>query len=315
MRALLRAVRLAIALSPSAVWGELHIETTLTPAEVWIGDAVQWILSLDRPADTRLELPDFKDLLPGFEIRDMTISETELRSGIIRTTLTLHLVSFDPGDYTIPPARFLLHSEKPGRAPQEFRSRQSAVKVRSLLDSNRSVAELRGPKPQFMLHANRLWLVAVFLALAFLASVLWIAWRRTRTVPAQSAHALARLSPGDEALLGLERLSQSEAFKLLDMKAVFTELSFILRRYLERRYGVLGLEMTSYELLRELKGKRLQDGILERIRTILGESDLVKFARHQPDASGAFTCIENTRHVVVETRETDKHQQETAHAA
>ena len=84
-----------------------------------------------------------------------------------------------------------------------------------------------------------------------------------------------------------------EAYALLDglanedhsnLKHFYFRLSAILRRYMERRYGIPAAEMTSEELLPALRGLPLPLELSQEVKSFCLRSDPIKFAGVQGDA-------------------------------
>ncbi len=92
--------------------------------------------------------------------------------------------------------------------------------------------------------------------------------------------------PKPAHLVAKEKLQNLEASDLLDrgqVNAYQTELTYILREYLEARYEIPALESTSDEVIQAMKS---QDALPEdwalRLRKMLETADLVKFAKAEP---------------------------------
>ena len=79
-------------------------------------------------------------------------------------------------------------------------------------------------------------------------------------------------------------------------------LSRILREYIENRYFLKALEMTTSEMLAVLENDGLYKKIGETVQEVLTNSDLVKFARHIPKDSFATVLMEKTMKMVEDTK-------------
>lgn len=126
------------------------------------------------------------------------------------------------------------------------------------------------------------WVVvglATVLILGLLALAFWL-WRRSRKRRQQAPALRERVAPPHErAFRALEFVLQH----LSDPDRFCTEVSRILRVYLEERFGWNAPDRTTEEFLADLRGHRElsaeQQGLLEDFLT---RCDLVKFARHDP---------------------------------
>jgi hypothetical protein len=86
------------------------------------------------------------------------------------------------------------------------------------------------------------------------------------------------------------------------VKAFYSELSEILRVYIEGRTFIDALEMTTREMLAALHEQMADEEAIERLREVSETADLVKFAKFMPTESThnrsmslAFEFIERTR--------------------
>lgn len=84
-------------------------------------------------------------------------------------------------------------------------------------------------------------------------------------------------------------------------KAFYTRLINILRDYLEDRFNIKAMEMTSAEILQSLKEKRNESQINE-LRNLLETVDLVKFAKYSTDNSDKDNYLHNVINFIEETK-------------
>ena len=76
-----------------------------------------------------------------------------------------------------------------------------------------------------------------------------------------------------------------------DLKGYYTQLTDALRKYIEERFGFNAMEMTSAEIIKELKKEKDQSKI-EELTMLFETADLVKFAKYTANFS------ENDRNLV-----------------
>ncbi|MFO8066402.1 MAG: hypothetical protein R6U11_02355 [Bacteroidales bacterium] len=85
------------------------------------------------------------------------------------------------------------------------------------------------------------------------------------------------------ALEELEKLNKKKLWQNGEIKLFHIELSNIIRYYIELRYGIMAMEMTTEEILasiRHIIDKKSEQ--YKNLKEILTMADLVKFARHIP---------------------------------
>ena len=86
-----------------------------------------------------------------------------------------------------------------------------------------------------------------------------------------------------------------------EVKEYHIQASEIVRRYLEGRYEVSALELTSYEVLERLRALDLGEETLVALGGFLEDCDLVKFAKHVPTDQSCAQLVLRARTLVRET--------------
>lgn len=144
--------------------------------------------------------------------------------------------------------------------------------------------------------------VALVAGLLALAALLWYALRRRAGGEPAPAAEPPPLPPLDEALARLRVLESADLAEPAAVKPFYVELSDTLRRYLARRVDVPALELTTRELIQALEHRRgLPPEGPARLRSILVEADMVKFADRRPPAASARARLREAHDLLVET--------------
>ena len=126
------------------------------------------------------------------------------------------------------------------------------------------------------------WVLLV-LVLAAIGVGLW--WFLTHRRQVQQALGLAapvdNRDPHQRAVDDLEELREKRLWQAGKVKEYHTELTDIVRRFIEESTDVRATDMTSDETLEEMEGKRwkVENGLL---RDIFSTADMVKFAKSEP---------------------------------
>lgn len=125
------------------------------------------------------------------------------------------------------------------------------------------------------------------LAIAVLAGLLyWFLWRQK---PLSEEEKIALLPPYDRAKLALKSLDKSSYLEHENLKDYYSELTFIIRKYLDEKVYDRALESTTDELIDRLKilkqGNQVDLSVedIKNLEAILKRADLVKFAKSAPD--------------------------------
>jgi hypothetical protein len=125
------------------------------------------------------------------------------------------------------------------------------------------------------------YLMAIGFLLLVIALVLYL--RKRGSGPAIAAPPPA-LRPEELALQQIEELRRKQLWQQGAVKAYHSELTHIIRQYLENRYGILALEQTTAEILDQWRQLGLDETQSGKLKSLLETADLVKFAKAEPPA-------------------------------
>jgi hypothetical protein len=104
------------------------------------------------------------------------------------------------------------------------------------------------------------------------------------------------------AFIKLEKLSSSAYHLNGEIKMFYSELSLILRTYLEDRYRIPALENTTDEILFALQPRVLAESTRNRLQEILSVADLVKFAKGEPTVEVHLSMLQKAKEFVELTK-------------
>jgi len=143
------------------------------------------------------------------------------------------------------------------------------------------------------------WFVLVLIAIAGL----WLVWRRYfKRAPAVQELPVIVLPAHEQAVRDLIALKDKHYPARGMLREFFTEYSQIMRAYLERRYEFPALEMTTFELERELQSDRFPVSLERMLMPQIHEADLVKFAKYVPSGQLCDSMLEEGFQIVEATR-------------
>lgn len=276
---------------------------TLDSAEMLIGDQVPLHLSFRAGEQAEVLWPYRKDTVTE-KIEIINQSEVDSAvtdSGGFHLTQKLVITSFDTGYLAIPPFEFAYMQNED----------TAVVKTDPLLlhvkpmevDTAQPIKVIKGPMEAPMTFAEVLPWILSFVGLALLALLIWyILKRRKEQKPVFPVREKPREPEDTEALKALEMLQNKKLWQKGHVKAYYSELSYIIRVYAERRYEVPAVESTSVEILTYLRKAGVERAEIRRLEELFEVADMAKFARLEPLPSendramnDAVTFVENTR--------------------
>lgn len=142
------------------------------------------------------------------------------------------------------------------------------------------------------------WYVGGVGVLAIIGLLYWMASKK----PKNKLQSRAIEIPAHER--ALKKLDALMAKKLTEqglIKEHYAELTYILRAYLEARFGVPALESTTDETLDFLSKQSFPEHLANTLRSLLEQADLAKFAKTIPPASFHAESFVLAKKLVMET--------------
>lgn len=124
-------------------------------------------------------------------------------------------------------------------------------------------------------------------------------WWRWRSREVETANEEEVESAYETASAQLQRLERRNPSGREAAKAFYVDLTQALRVYLARRVGIRALEQTTAEVVAALRRRpEVREGTVQRLRAVLTQADLVKFADAQPPPAESQSVLEEAREVL-----------------
>ncbi len=294
-----------IAAARPAFSQQVKAEAWLDTTDILVGDQVGFHLGLTIPENYHFRWPVLNDTLTGHvEIVKKSTPDTLIaENGMMNIVQQLTLTAFDSGYYVIPPIKFGF-TPKGDTLLQEIETEPYLLNVFTVaVDTTKGIKPIKGPMDAPYTFAEVLpWILlalAVFLIAGF---VIYYFIKREQKVPLFSPRPRPKLPPHRVALDALEQLKNEKIWQKGRDKEYHTRLTDIIRVYLEDRFGVAAVEMTTPEILDSAnKNADIGKDNINLLADILELADLVKFAKYKPQPSEnekvmvqAFEFVQNT---------------------
>lgn len=272
-------------------------------AAIAIGQQVWLQLNFTVPKESKVIWPFLKDSLTSHvEIVRKSAIDTVTKGEYINYSQRLTITSFDSGVFTIPPIG-IAYQLGNDTATQRAFSEAITFQVQTVkVDTTKAIRDIKGPMGAPLTFAEIVpWVLAGF-ALIFVIALLWYYLKqRKHNKPFIT---LPRKPKQPEYLIALESLEELKSRKLWQngrIKEYYSELTDIIRSYIENQMGISAIEMTTEEILKSFADKDGGSGLLNRLRQVLTTADLAKFAKAQPLMSDNELSMQNAIEFVKET--------------
>ncbi|MDG1697407.1 MAG: hypothetical protein P8H93_00630 [Polaribacter sp.] len=254
------------------------IKAEIDTTNIRIGEQFNLQISVDEIQNVILPKLELK----GLEIIDSTKIDT-LKNSLIRKYI---LTGFDSGSFYIPQQQIFIKN-------QAFLTDSLLVNVATIAVDTTKVKKfpIKSIKSEpYTFDDFRIYIYLLIAALAIIS--FWIYWFVVRKQKENEEEATYKtLPPYEEAIYKLNELDEKLLWQNNKIKEYYSELTEIIRGYIERELKVPALENTTDEVLDMLKDFTDSETIqtsketLKKLKELLREADLVKFAKSKPLAN------------------------------
>ncbi len=270
---------------------------------MWIGHQTQLTFEITQAKGQHVKTPVFSDTIPGgLELVDKAkIDTVQSQDGQIVINQRYTVTAFEDSLLYIPPFPFVQENDTVWSKSLSVKVVQPFV-IDTTTNALADIKDVFNPKFDWKGFFLKVLFGLLMLVLAFLVYVLIrrIIQRKPvfevrKSEPELPAHIVA--------LAALDKIKQEKPWQRNRDKEYHTELTDVLRVYIEKVFGVTAMEMTSDEILDHLRFLNIENKeAYYKLRQILSLADLVKFARwkatpdeHEQSLSNAYTFVNETK--------------------
>ena len=259
-----------------------QVTTSLDSTSIKIGEQIIYKIEVKSDTTDFVVFPEGQTFQPLEMIESFKIDTTK-KDAKYHLIKKYGLTQFDSGKYTIPTQKIVIGNKI-------FQTDSLLVEVNPVVVDTTKQG-LYDIKPIIGVEKSpSYWWLYVLLVLFIFALagflLYWFVWREK---PLTEEEKEALIPPYDRAKLALQELDNAGYLKREEVKAYYSDLTLIIRKYLDEKVYDHSLESTTNELINRLQ--LLKDGnqidlskdTIKNIETILKRADLVKFAKSKPD--------------------------------
>jgi hypothetical protein len=250
---------------------------------IMIGDWFKLHVEVEHPSNVTISMPSLPDSLNGFEIikrEEPATKQIEQRTLKIQDFI---VTSFDSGLHIIPsiPIQYTRTGDT-----TKYLIETSPIPITVGTVAIDTSQDIKDVKPPLSVPITFMDVLPYLLGVVGVAGIIWLARyvirKRKRGEPL-----IPQEPPRPANEVALEALRSLESEKLWQrgkIKDFHSQLTDIVRTYIERRYKIPAMESTSDEILYGFTEDMIVKDQKENLKEILVKADLVKFAKYQPVA-------------------------------
>lgn len=273
-----------------------------------IGEQMVLELRLTIPieAGSNVYWPSFADTL-GHEVEILKESDIDTlpQSLAAQNQMTLRqrltITCWQQGVWNIPPVAFLVAGDTVKSNAFKLKVSAPLVNPDEGFKDIKDIYEIETPLEKALRSYRWVWISMLVMAAIAIAAYLW--WKKGRKSPVAES-ILPPMPPAKWALLQLNDLEQKQLWQQGLTKEYHTELSDIMRTYLERQFGIRALEETTSHILTQLGRSSFPSVAVSSLKQLLQLADMVKFAKLEPSGYQNEYAMAEARRIVMAAEET-----------
>ncbi len=300
--------------------GNVVVSAQMDSAAIMMGEQTVIRLELSQDRDAVVSQPTVNPqdtLVNGVEILEISQPDTvDLKNNRIQVNRELLITSFEPGLYYLPPLRYVAGNDTVETQSLSLKVVAVPVDSAQITIANIDSIAINDVKP---VEAPRFvlwdyfpkWLLWVLLAVALVALGIFLYLRYfKRDRATEAGEQKEHIPPYDRAVQELTRLKESKLWQQGQEKLYYTELTDILREYLDGRFHINAMEMTTTQIVNALRMNEETRAVNQQLREILAMADFVKFAKMRPLPDDNEQVMRYAETFVNETKPVEKVSEE-----
>ena len=276
---------------------QYKVSASVDSTTIKIGEQIKYQIEVETNPENLVVFPEGETFSP-LEMVESLEADTLQENGNYRLLKEYFLTQFDSGKYVIPSQEVIIKNSSffTDSIPVEVNDVVVDTTKQKLYPIKPSVEVKKG----FRLPEWILWLFGILLVAGLVA---YLVIRKKKKEAKEY-----ELPPYEDAMAELKKLDEAHYLERREIKEYYSQLSFAVRKYLDRKIYDHGLERTTNELILYLEEQKSQgklnltDETIRDFERILKRADLAKFARSKPDVITAKEDRSKTQHVIDDLR-------------
>ena len=285
-----------------------------------IGDQFRYGFHLKDVAEgTRFALPDFsKGFMDSVEIvspfRTDTVKTYGGKNGPKSYDIDVSMVitSFDEGKYDLLPLSLVRASGVDRVDTLVFEPKTLDILTMPVDTATYQIHDIKG-QIRYPLKASEL--VPYIAGVIFLALVAFLIWKFVSARRRRKGESQHSDPPYLVALRKLEKYRDGKYWAPEKQKAYYSGVTDALREYIDARYGIDAMEMTTAEIFKDLKSAGVSADLYEEMKTLFETADFVKFAKASASDEENAAAVPTAVRFVTATYQSQLAEEEAARKA
>lgn len=281
---------------------EEKVGARIDAAQITVGDQARLFVEAQHNlATSKLQWAAIPDTFNGLEVVEKGKIDTIKNGNIVTYKQRVLITGFDSGMHVVP--RFIFTVLPNSGTPQTLQTDSFPILVQPVaVDTTKpfkGIKDIVGVESSWKDYIG--YIIGGILLAVLIAVVIVYLRKRKQPAPAPIPEG-PKETPNEKALRLLGELEQQKLWENNNPKEYHTQLVDILRLYMEERFGVNVMELTSDEILQKVALHKEMTSHRMLLTNIFYIADLAKFAKAQPTPQEHMAAMDYAKQFIMATK-------------
>lgn len=285
---------------------QIKATARIDSTNILLGDQIEYFLEIEYPKNVTVEFPNISDSLQSLievlgksKIDTIDLDDKAFQKQMRSYTITC----FDSGSYRIAPKWFKINVNG---ITDSVPTNGVSLFVHSMaIDTTRGLTDIKMPySAPLTLKEVTPYILGIILIAAIIFLIIYSIKRKKKNKPFFTLPAKPKEPAHIVALRELDRIKNEKIWQKEKTKQYYSEVTDVLRTYIEERFDIRAMEQTTDEILDGFRYRKdlLTEKSFTNLSQILSLADLVKFAKYKTLPDDDNLTLVNSYFFVNETK-------------
>lgn len=279
---------------------EFKVSASVDSSDYLIGDYIRYDLHIQSPVTNTFNWPVIDSI--GGKLVTISVSgvDTLLQNGVYALHQQIVFSGYDSGIFNIHPV--YVEYKKQGDTSQYIAISDSIqILIHTIpVDTTLAIKPIKENISVIVPDYTLYFIIGGIVVLAFIVFLIYRYIKKRKLAPKTEKPTLITLY--NYTMQKLQELENKKLWQQDAYKNYYSELTDILREYLDIRFDLQTMESTTDEIMEQAMQAGISEELLSKLKFILTTGDLAKFAKSKPLASENTQSLQYAQQLVEATK-------------
>lgn len=286
-------------LATTSLFAQAQLQVKTDKDQYLIGDYIHVTITITGNQKSTFFWPEAESVMP-FELVSENPIDTVINGSNVILTKSMVVSMYEPGDAYFPQIQ-IPYQQKNDTTRYVLQSDSIGLRIQGIdVDTTQNIKPILDVLDVSVKKNIWLWIAIGLGALAIIGLAIWYFVLRKKP-EVQVVKPERKVTITEKYLVQLQALEERKLWQQDQRKLYYSELTAILRQYIEERFSVSTMEHTSDEIISQASRHPELRHFIADLEYVLSLADMAKFAKSHPLADENIRAMEMVRSFVQQT--------------